>query len=89
MLRAPLIQLKYTLKHWESTFSYSFLRTRFALVHAQAVVPGVQIFFVLKVGVIWSSTWISVICQGIWASQKLSRGALLDPSELQDAYNVI
>ena len=23
MLRAPLIQLKYTLKHWKSTFSYS------------------------------------------------------------------
>ena len=22
MLRAPLIQLKYTLKHWKSTFSY-------------------------------------------------------------------
>ena len=24
MLRAPLIQLKYTLKHWKSTFSYLF-----------------------------------------------------------------
>ena len=28
MLRAPLIQLEYTLKHWKSTFSYSLYRAQ-------------------------------------------------------------